>query len=605
MPPWPQTWSRDSDLVLDGSDNFEIRYVLNDVCLSATVPWVYGACVAAHGAVLTVRPGQTPCLRCVVGEKPAPGTGQTCDTVGVVAPAVQAVAGFQGAEALKLLTGDIGALLPGLVSLDLWAGGFEVTDLSGREPWCPSCVEARYDYAAASRSKASILCGREAVQLPAGDAVDLGALAARLRRRRRGGGERAPRALPLAGGGAGGLRRRTDDRQGCDGRGRRPFRLCALRGSLKKMNGAHRLAQIPPGVQCFVGDEARRRRRIEETVLSVFEGWDYEEIIPPLFDYADVFTGEALSTKTYSFVGRDGSVLALRPDFTSLLAKIAAGRLHDRPAPDPSLLLRGGRALRAAEGGPPERAVPDGARAPGGEPRAADAEVLTIAAESLERLGVEGFVLTLGHVGVFTGLLSGAGLEGSRLEELRERVEAKDARGVRDVLESADLSTTAKDALEKLTTLAGGPEVLDEAAAAVADCPSAARAVAELQGVTAILAAAGLESHVTVDLGEVRGLDYYTGLVFRVFAPGLGFEVGGGGRYDSLLARFGRPLPAVGFMLGLDRVALLLARQNAGPETEPDPAEAVSGPDLGEALRTAREKRSKGTRVRFGNGGAR
>ena len=79
--------------------------------------------------------------------------------------------------------------------------------------------------------------------------------------------------------------------------------------------------------------ESQVTRRIEEAVLTVFEGWDYEEIIPPLFDYADVFTGDALSSKTYSFVGRDGSVLALRPDFTSLLAKIAAGRLHDRPAP--------------------------------------------------------------------------------------------------------------------------------------------------------------------------------------------------------------------------------------------------------------------------------
>ena len=108
------------------------------------------------------------------------------------------------------------------------------------------------------------------------------------------------------------------------------------------------------------------------------------------------------------------------------------------------------------------------------------------------------------------------------------------------------------------------------------------------------LVAAGLESHVAVDLGEVRGLDYYTGLVFRVFAPGLGFEVGGGGRYDSLLARFGRPLPAVGFMLGLDRVALLLDRQSAERAPESPPAEAVTGPDLGQALRTAREKREKG-----------
>src|SRR3989442_3129747 len=109
------------------------------------------------------------------------------------------------------------------------------------------------------------------------------------------------------------------------------------------INTPQRLVHVPPGVQCFVGDEARSRRRIEETVVQAFEGWDYEEIIPPLYDYAEVFAGPALSPKTYSFVGRDGSVLALRPDFTSLLAKVTAGRprglppalppLHSRPVP--------------------------------------------------------------------------------------------------------------------------------------------------------------------------------------------------------------------------------------------------------------------------------
>src|SRR5258708_14840362 len=100
------------------------------------------------------------------------------------------------------------------------------------------------------------------------------------------------------------------------------------------MNGAtHGLVQVPPGVQCFVGDEARRRRVIEERVVSVFEGWDYQEIIPPLYDYADVFAGRGLAPKTYSFVARAGSLLALRPDFHRLPAKIAAGRLSSRPAP--------------------------------------------------------------------------------------------------------------------------------------------------------------------------------------------------------------------------------------------------------------------------------
>ena len=371
------------------------------------------------------------------------------------------------------------------------------------------------------------------------------------------------------------------------------------------MNGRHRQAQVPPGVQCFVGEEARRRRLVEEKVVAVFEGWDYEEIIPPLFDYADVFAGEALAPKTYSFVGRDGNVLALRPDFTSLLAKIAAGRLRDRKAP--LRLYYSGEVVRyePVKAGRQSELHQMGLEHLGGDARAADAEVLAIAAECLDRLGASGFVLALGHVGVFNGLVEGSGLGDERLEALRERVESKDPAGVRRALEGAALPAPTAAALEGLTVMAGGIEILDEASRAFAFCAPAAGAADELQAVAAALRAAGLGDRLAVDLGEVRGLDYYTGLVFRVFAPGLGFEVGGGGRYDTLLARFGRPLPAVGFMLGLDRVALLLERQGAAPPASPAPAVKVHGEDLGAALAEAREKRAGGTRVRFGNGGGR
>jgi ATP phosphoribosyltransferase regulatory subunit len=123
--------------------------------------------------------------------------------------------------------------------------------------------------------------------------------------------------------------------------------------------------------------------------------------------------------------------------------------------------------------------------------------------------------------------------------------------------------------------------------------PTAAAAVGELRALVGDLVAAGLGERIAIDLGEVRSLDYYTGLVFRIFAPGLGFEVGSGGRYDGLLARFGRPLPAVGFMLGLDRVALLLERQGAAPAIAPTPAEVVA--TLSEACRRRRD----GARVRL------
>ena len=123
------------------------------------------------------------------------------------------------------------------------------------------------------------------------------------------------------------------------------------------MNGTHRLAQVPPGVQCFVGEEARRRRRIEEAVVSVFEGWDYEEIIPPLFDYADVFAGEALAPKTYSFVGARRQRARAAARLHEPARQDRGGAAARPPGADAPLLLGRGRALRAREGGPPERAA--------------------------------------------------------------------------------------------------------------------------------------------------------------------------------------------------------------------------------------------------------
>jgi adenylyltransferase/sulfurtransferase len=148
-------------LVLDGTDNFETRFLLNDACLFAGVPWVYGACVGAHGLALAVRPRVSPCLRCLLGDRPAPGTGPTCDTAGVVAPVIHVVAGLQAAEALKLLAGREDALLPGLVSVDLWQGTFDVMDLRGRAPWCPACTEGRYDFLRADAAPAAALCFRD------------------------------------------------------------------------------------------------------------------------------------------------------------------------------------------------------------------------------------------------------------------------------------------------------------------------------------------------------------------------------------------------------------------------------------------------------------
>lgn len=360
---------------------------------------------------------------------------------------------------------------------------------------------------------------------------------------------------------------------------------------------ARSLVQVPPGVQCFVGDEARRRRAIEATVCGVFEGWGYEEIIPPLFDYADVFASTPhLADRTYTFVGRDGALLALRPDFTSLLAKVAAGRLADRTAP--LRLYYSGEVLRyePPQAGRQSELYQMGVEHLGGDARRADAEVVAMAAECLDALDVPGYVLTLGHVGVLHGLIEGAGLALPVVDALRDRVQAKDAPGVQDVLRGSPGAARA-DAVARL--LACGPDLggLEEARHAVAAWPRAVEAVDELDGLRQALESAGLGGRVSLDLADVRGLEYYTGLVFRAYARGYGFELGSGGRYDGLTARYGRPLASVGFMLGLDRLAALLEGQETG---EPEKGVTdVARESLGAALAEAREKRRRGVRVRL------
>jgi ATP phosphoribosyltransferase regulatory subunit len=262
-------------------------------------------------------------------------------------------------------------------------------------------------------------------------------------------------------------------------------------------------------------------------VTAVFEGWDYEEIIPPLFDYADVFEDQALTRKTYSFVGRDGSVLALRPDFTSLLAKIAAGRLAGM-AP-PIRLYYAGEELRyePPKAGRQSELYQMGLERLGGARDLGDAEVVAIAAECLEALGVRDTVLALGHVGVFAGIIEGCELSPERLDLLRTRVESKDASGVEDALAGSGVPAPVTAALIRLTHLAGGLDVLAEAKQAFAFAPVAGAAVEELRVTTANLAEAGLGDLLAIDLGvhmfnEVRticGPVQSVSAVWRVLEP--------------------------------------------------------------------------------------
>ncbi|PKO23550.1 MAG: thiamine biosynthesis protein ThiF [Chloroflexi bacterium HGW-Chloroflexi-1] len=155
----------DADVVLDGTDNFTTRYLINDVCVKLGKPWVYCGVIATYGMTMTIRPGVTPCLRCVVGELPAPGSVPTCDTAGIIGPIVTLMGSIAATEAIKLLVGQ-GTLNPGMIHVDLWDDSFDRFELGGRRPDCPTCGQHAYPFLNAEvGTRATTLCGREAVQV--------------------------------------------------------------------------------------------------------------------------------------------------------------------------------------------------------------------------------------------------------------------------------------------------------------------------------------------------------------------------------------------------------------------------------------------------------
>jgi len=158
----------DADLILDGSDNFEVRYVINDAAVKLGKPWVYGGCIGSHGQTMTILPGETPCLRCVFEAAPAPGETGTCETAGVLGPIVNVVASLQAAEAFKILCGRRDAINRDLIYIDVWENTYKkikIASLKGKVE-CPCCGRRKFEWLdGAHGAQTTSLCGRNAVQV--------------------------------------------------------------------------------------------------------------------------------------------------------------------------------------------------------------------------------------------------------------------------------------------------------------------------------------------------------------------------------------------------------------------------------------------------------
>lgn len=174
---------KDCDLVLDGTDNFQVRYLLNDACVKHRKTWIYGAAVSGYGTTMTIIPGKTPCLRCIFEEMPDAGSSPTCDTAGIIMPIIAMVSATQVIEAMKILVGDTNSLHRSLMQFDVWQNDRQRITLDEPDPECKACGEHIYEFLDGNtREFSAVLCGRNAVQIapPKSTQIDLASLAARL-----------------------------------------------------------------------------------------------------------------------------------------------------------------------------------------------------------------------------------------------------------------------------------------------------------------------------------------------------------------------------------------------------------------------------------------
>jgi ATP phosphoribosyltransferase regulatory subunit len=305
----------------------------------------------------------------------------------------------------------------------------------------------------------------------------------------------------------------------------------------------------------YFGEEARLRRTVEETGMTVFDGWSYEEITTPTVDYYSLFEhgmGRLEAHRAFRFTDNDGRLLALRPDVTSAAARAAATLLAERERP-----------LRLCYAAPVFRQQPQshaewrrestqiGCELIGANTRVADLEVLVIASEFFRRLDLEGsYAITLNDVGIFNGVAERLQLNPTLREEMRQLIDVRNAADLERFL-APYTSATEAHAFAQLMQLSGKRESLVRARGVISNEQSRA-ALDRLDDLWSVIESLGLTDSFEIDLGDVARLDYYTGLTFKIYVNGAGYRVGSGGRYDDLTASFGKAEPAVGFVVDLD-----------------------------------------------------
>jgi len=358
---------------------------------------------------------------------------------------------------------------------------------------------------------------------------------------------------------------------------------------------------LPKGVRDFLPLKAAKAEYLQQQLRRVFATWGFRPVITPQLEFLDVLEqglGEGLRDRAFRFDDRQsGRLVAFPPDMTPQIARIAATRMRELPLP--LRLCYSGRVLRHTEqqAGKDRDIFQTGVELIGLDSPEADAEMIAMAVEALAAVGAEEFTIDIGQVDFFRGVMDSLPLAGRQADQVADAIARKDSSELQALLKDVELEDAARAEILALPRLFGGREVLARAELVVRNERSR-RALDNLAQVLDVLEVYGVLDHVTVDLGELRGLNYHTGITFQGFLSGIGRAVCSGGRYNNLTGHYGFDAPATGFTFSLLHLLFALDKTlDARVKPSSDLLLFATGGQLRPAQQLARRLREQGYAV--------
>jgi ATP phosphoribosyltransferase regulatory subunit len=314
--------------------------------------------------------------------------------------------------------------------------------------------------------------------------------------------------------------------------------------------------RIPSGTRDVLPDEMHELRAMTDRIRSVFENAGYGEVYTPVLEYESTFAraDSAATRPAYRVFDEQGNVLALRSDMTTPIARVVA--THYGHAEPPFRFCYFSHAYRGVrpQRGQSRELLQAGVELIGSSAPDGTAEALTVLCAALDAAGLRTYRIGLGDASLYPGLLGAMGVDADRREAILARLVVGDFVELERIVTSLGLASADVELLLRVPRTRGGPEVIDGVSGPLEAAATGMRALHALL-------APGVAERIIFDLGLVRSLGYYTGAVFQVYDPAYGVPIGSGGRYDELLASFGRPLPAVGFALNVERLHIALTSE--------------------------------------------